>query len=451
MIINANLFDVEEEKLQTQLSELLSESKRLPDVCVFLKVNEDNMLKRVFDKKAIEETYNQLMVERGIKKEEARQERLAEIAKQREEALANGEDFEEPEIEEENDADDPEAPNLENMIAEAKEKYTTTREAELAKIDENFEAFEALGIKTIVVEADRSIEDVFKNICFKLRDVIEKRANIFERTQIADLDEFGIEKYENSHVYCKGKYMDGNVVAPWSIPKKKEFGIAYKNRIYFCDNEEQRNIVKENLREYLKPLPAPKDIDMHSQIFVIGKSKTGKSTLVKKLQEKLGLVHIKVKNILKRVREDPFWMLADEVNQTLRKGEVPNDDQIVRLISKRVQMADCHEHGWVMDDYPRTRAQAMLLAESGIIPDLVFSVSLDEKVLKERATKNKEKGSKFGYDTRIIHERLNELKKTQTNLEVYYISSFNNLRYLNSNTSKWGVFDAVMIAKTSNN
>lgn len=447
MIINANLFDVEEDKLQTGVSELLSESKRLPDVCLFLKVTEENMMKRVFNQREIQEEYNRLMEERRVKKEEAKQERLAEIAKQREEAAANGEDFEEPEAEEEvDDADDPEAPNLETMTAEAKEKYTTRRETELGKIDENVDAFEALGIKTIVIDTDRSIDDVFKNICFKLRDVLEKRALLFEKAQMADIDEFGIEKYENSYVYKKGKYMDRNIAVPWSIPKKRELAIAYRNRIYFCKDEEERVTVKESLGDYLRPLPAPKDVKIRTCVFVIGKPKSGKSTLAKKLSEKLGLVHIKIKNILNQVKEDPFWLLSDEVNQLTRDGGTPNNEQIVKLIAKRAQMADCEERGWMLDDFPRTQEQAVLLSQAGLIPDLVLTLALDEKTLKERALKNKEKAAKFGYDPRIIHERLKQIEKTQTELEVFYISTFNNLRYLNSNVSKWGVLDNVNLA-----
>ena len=446
MIINANLFEVEEDKLQTPLPELLNESKRLPDICVFLRATEENVLKRVFNQKEVVDKYNALMEERRLKKEEERQQRLAEIEKQREEALANGEEFEEPQLEEENDADDPEAPNLEAMIAEAKEKFTTAREAQLSKIEEVSAAFEELGIKIVIIDTDKSIEDVFKNITFKLRDTLEKRSNIFEKFQITDLDEFSIAKYDKSYVYKKGKYMDGNIVTPWAIPKKKEIGLAYRNRIFFCKDEEERNAIKENLREHLaKLLPAPKDTRITTKVFVIGKPKSGKTTLAKKLQEKLGLVHIKVKHLLNRVREDPFWLLAEEVNKLMRDGKTPSNEHIVRLINKRVQMADCVERGWVLDDFPRTKEQAQLLTEAGLIPDLVFDLTLDEKTILERATKNKEKSEKFGYDRRIIHDRLKEIEKGQTDLELYYIDTFDNLRYLDSKVSKWGVFDSVKL------
>ena len=50
-------------------------------------------------------------------------------------------------------------------------------------------------------------------------------------------------------------------------------------------------------------------------------------------------------------------------------------------------MGDCLNRGWVLDGYPKTIRQAILLREAGIIPNAVFSMQLDLGTLKIRAYK----------------------------------------------------------------
>lgn len=52
----------------TGFVELLTESKRLPEVCVILKVDEKNFLSRMFNKKEVEDQFNVLMEKRREEK-----------------------------------------------------------------------------------------------------------------------------------------------------------------------------------------------------------------------------------------------------------------------------------------------------------------------------------------------------------------------------------------------
>ena len=55
--MNANYFDVDEEKITTPLIELMSESKKLPELIVLFKVGEKEFFERVFDQKKVEEEH----------------------------------------------------------------------------------------------------------------------------------------------------------------------------------------------------------------------------------------------------------------------------------------------------------------------------------------------------------------------------------------------------------
>lgn len=156
----------------------------------------------------------------------------------------------------------------------------------------------------------------------------------------------------------------------------------------------------------------------------------------------------------------------------------------VELIARRLQLRDCQEKGWVLDNFPTTIRQAKLLAEKNIIPNCVFSFQLENTEIKKRAlatlkeiTSNlnappkelkegeegeeeevdekKKKSSareyeeeyaklKFGFDPIILHERLKRSNKEITDLENFYITTYNNLRILDGCLSKWGLYDRVI-------
>ena len=54
IFINGNFFEVDEEKISTNIVELLTEARRLPEVVYVLKSEESKWLARNLDKKQIE-------------------------------------------------------------------------------------------------------------------------------------------------------------------------------------------------------------------------------------------------------------------------------------------------------------------------------------------------------------------------------------------------------------
>ena len=54
IFINGNFFEVDEEKISTNIVELLTEARRLPEVVYVLKSEENKWLARNLDKKQIE-------------------------------------------------------------------------------------------------------------------------------------------------------------------------------------------------------------------------------------------------------------------------------------------------------------------------------------------------------------------------------------------------------------
>jgi adenylate kinase len=53
-------------------------------------------------------------------------------------------------------------------------------------------------------------------------------------------------------------------------------------------------------------------------------------------------------------------------------------------VKARLNEADCQSQGWLLDGFPRTRAQADALAEAGIIADCFIFLNVPDEVLVER-------------------------------------------------------------------
>jgi len=115
------------------------------------------------------------------------------------------------------------------------------------------------------------------------------------------------------------------LVEPHRLPKCTEYPLVYRSRIFYFRSEEERNQAKENIDVLVKNGAAPKDLRFNLRIFLLGKQKSGKSTLAKLLEEHLGLVRIKIKNLLDHANENPYWYQNDDVQDTLRRGETPSE------------------------------------------------------------------------------------------------------------------------------
>lgn len=56
--------------------------------------------------------------------------------------------------------------------------------------------------------------------------------------------------------------------------------LVYKDRVYYLANEEERELVMKNPERLMTNSAVPQDVKFVAKVFVIGKTKTGKTTLV---------------------------------------------------------------------------------------------------------------------------------------------------------------------------
>ncbi len=119
---------------------------------------------------------------------------------------------------------------------------------------------------------------------------------------------------------------------------------------------------------------------MSKIIVLMGAPGAGKGTQARLLQERLGLPQISTGDMFRALKEEKT-PLAEEVREIMKAGKLVPDDVTIRAVRERTGREDC-EHGYILDGFPRTPAQAAMLeklaAEQGkSIQPILVDVPLD--------------------------------------------------------------------------
>src|ERR1700761_5540873 len=91
-------------------------------------------------------------------------------------------------------------------------------------------------------------------------------------------------------------------------------------------------------------------------VLLLGAPGVGKGTQAKLLMDEFGIPQISTGDLLRENRKNhtPLGMIADDL---MNKGQLVPDDLVNDMVADRFTKPDT-EHGYILDGYPRTIAQA---------------------------------------------------------------------------------------------
>ncbi len=102
-----------------------------------------------------------------------------------------------------------------------------------------------------------------------------------------------------------------------------------------------------------------------SQIVVMmGAPGAGKGTQARLLQERRGLPQISTGDMLRAIAKEQT-PLAKNVGRLQAAGAFVPDDLVIRVVHERTNREDC-KHGYILDGFPRTTAQAAMLEKLAV-------------------------------------------------------------------------------------
>jgi len=126
-------------------------------------------------------------------------------------------------------------------------------------------------------------------------------------------------------------------------------------------------------------------------VVMLGAPGTGKGTVGKLLSEKLGLVHISSGEIF-RSYVKKYDNLGKEIDKYISKGNLVPDELTIEIVKKRLAEPDVR-NGAILDGFPRTEKQAMvledILREKGTKVDIAVELDLSDEDIIERITKRR--------------------------------------------------------------
>ena len=139
---------------------------------------------------------------------------------------------------------------------------------------------------------------------------------------------------------------------------------------------------------------------MHKYV-IMGVQGCGKGTQAKLLAGHLDLVHISVGDIF-RWNIQHHTKLAARVRRIVDAGQLVPDDIVADIVHARLAEHDWN-YGFILDGFPRNRAQAEFFLESYDI-DAVINVEVPDSVVLQRVL-SRRLCAKCGLDYNLIHHR----------------------------------------------
>ncbi|GMI08049.1 hypothetical protein TrVE_jg12826 [Triparma verrucosa] len=128
---------------------------------------------------------------------------------------------------------------------------------------------------------------------------------------------------------------------------------------------------------------APATFSSPPKIIIAGAPASGKGTQCEIIKARYNVVHLSTGDML-RAAVAAGSEVGKKAKAQMEAGELVSDEVIIGVVKERLAQQDCRERGWLLDGFPRTRAQADALASAGITCDSFVFLKVPDEILVER-------------------------------------------------------------------
>lgn len=491
-VYDATWYEINE-KITTQFMEFMLESRKVPNVFVFIRSKLKTILERHLNIKQIKEYYESLEEKSKNKKLEAieklKKEKREEKYNELKEQLAseemennnnssnNAEDednngnvlepkptnlpdieliqieLSEEEIKAIMDEPDPDLPEYQSLLDAEKDRLVKRYEENNNFLNDFIEQLKNKLIPVIEVNNDNDIENVYKNLFYNLNPYLRNRENLIEKQlvhfNIPELTLRKIQELYSSQIFKLSAYYNYSPINPERLVKAADNPLVYRDRLYFFNSIEERNLFAEEPLKYRTGKEFPLDITrtcMNSLIYVIGSLQSGKTSIAKILEEK-GFLRITLKRAIMDLLDENSLrtsILRTDLLSTLTKGNSIDDRLAIRILQKRLEFNDCVNRNIVIDGFPYTLSQTNSIIQDKtndiLKPSFVFVCQVPDKTILERA--RNQKG--FKKLVPVITERLRNSKENVIDMVKVFKNRDIDIKYLETNKSFWYLKDQII-------
>lgn len=159
-----------------------------------------------------------------------------------------------------------------------------------------------------------------------------------------------------------------------------------------------------------------------TRLLLLGPPGAGKGTQAKILVEKLGAPQISTGDML-RAAVAAASDLGKLAQAYMERGDLVPDEVVIGVARERLSKPDC-EKGFILDGFPRTRAQAEaldeMLSEMGASLEVCVSLQVSEDELVARLLKRAELEDRSDDDEETVRNRMQVYRNQTEPLAGYY-------------------------------
>jgi len=118
------------------------------------------------------------------------------------------------------------------------------------------------------------------------------------------------------------------------------------------------------------------------KLILLGAPGAGKGTQAAELEKEYNIPAISTGQIIREAIA-AGTPLGNEVKTYIDRGELVPDDIVVEMVKERIKSDDC-KNGYILDGFPRTISQAIIMEKLPIPVDTALEIDVDEDIIVER-------------------------------------------------------------------
>ena len=161
-------------------------------------------------------------------------------------------------------------------------------------------------------------------------------------------------------------------------------------------------------------------------IIFFGPPGSGKGTQAKLISSEFNISHLSTGDILREKLKDEDD-LSLQLNEIMSSGNLVSDELLNKIISNKLISKDCKK-GFILDGYPRTKAQLDFLLNfikiNKIRINFIFDFKIDFKIVEERIISRSQQEKRSDDSLEVIKIRLEKYTE-----ETYPVSQSFNSNY----------------------
>lgn len=408
------------DKVTTPLVELMSISRRLPEIVLIVALDDKELVKRNIDPASLSQAHD--LAISSLK---------AAIAQRRADFLAS-QDPEDPQEPPEEDEEEliAQLPTIAQRMEEAQSALMARKAEDWGIIEDLKAGFEEKGVKVEVINGSETVENVQKQVNYVLRPHIQHRDTLLLSPSAQILSKSQAQELLQTYLALLGPYAKNSAVSPYEYLRTEDWPVLYRDRLYYCREEEERGALLQDLGRLVQAGAGFGERKaLQPAVCVLGPPHSGLSSLCQAISDKYQLPLIRPKDAILRVLSCTSSLSA-RLSAALQSGTPLPDSLLTDVILHRLALADVQSSGFILQGFPRNTAQAQHLLKSGLSLNPVVAL-LDTFPGQS---------SKFKASSAVRTERLETYREVR-DVICYLETIGSSVFYLPAKRSKWFALD----------